>query len=254
MGFAPGDQPLAFKIFLMFKRELLNLGVVVAAIFILVAAAGSYLVAKLHQTSKLLAVDTFPGLVDAGLAEEQIYLDRRVLREMLFPHTAAYRAQMINSLAANHTAALWQDYATSIFEPEDRQNFQSMMLARSNYLAGEPRLFALVKAGRIPEATAWFYGDNREAFARYEADVRTLFEYNVQQGRDRAKILLAINRYVEWVIAIFGVMVLSLGLAVGFHLALGSSRRPAPGENLTGGGGCTAGGMNLNVKHKILNW
>ena len=98
------------------------------------------------------------------------------------------------------------------------------MQARSNYLAGEPQLFALVKAGRIPEATDYFYGRSRDAFALYEGCVRTLFEYNVEQGRNRAKILMAINRYVQVVIAIFGVMLFLLGLALGFRLAIGPSR------------------------------
>jgi len=212
----------------MFKRELVNLGLLTAGIFILVSASGWYLVEKLHQTSKMLAIDTLPGLVDAGQGEEQIYQDRRALRELLFSHTAAERKVMISLLSTNQSAELWLDYAKSIFEVEDNQNFQNMMLVRSNYLAGLPRFLSLVENGRIPEATDYFNGESRDMFVRYEAAVRTLFEYNVQQGRNRAESLLVINSYVKGVIAIFAVMLFLLGVAVGFRLALGSSRREIP--------------------------
>ena len=208
----------------MFQRELLTVGALAAAIFLAVAGAGWFTVRELHEYSSKLVEDTLPGLVDSGLAGERMHDNRHTMREMLFPHTASELDQLIGVLGTSRTEALWQDYATTIYEPEDQQNFQNMMQARSNYLAGEPRLFALVKAGRIPEATAHFHGGSWDAFARYETGVRTLFEYNVQQGRHRAKFLLEINRYVQGVIAIFGLVLFLLGLAAGFRLALGSTR------------------------------
>lgn len=211
----------------MFKRELFNLGFSTALICLIVVASGLFLVKKLHHTSEMLALDTLPGLVDAGLAEERIYQDRRVMREMLFPHTSAERTAMLSLVSTNFTDDLWQDYAKSIYEIEDGQNFQKMMILRSNYLAGLPQLFALVRNEHIPEATDYFNGDSRSAFTAYVTAVRTLFQYNVKQGRDRATVIVQSMHYVMWVLIIFSLMLFCLGLAVGFRVALGTPRRPS---------------------------
>ena len=88
----------------MFRRELFIAGTLAAAIFMAVAGAGWLTVHELHETSKMLVVDTLLGLADAGLAGEKMHDNRHRMHEMFFPHTAAERAQMIAMATTNSIA------------------------------------------------------------------------------------------------------------------------------------------------------
>jgi hypothetical protein len=204
----------------MLQRELLIVLSFVMMVFLGVAGTGWFAVQHLNQTSRKLALDTLPGLVEAGLAEERIYESRRVMREILFPHTVAERRVMVDFVQTNTANEEWQSYSTSIFEPEDQHNYETMMLARSNYLQTMPRFFDLVKAGNIDQATAYFYGGQDSLFRSYLAAVKSIFEYNVAQGRVRGQSILTATRYAPWAIGALCVVVFVFGLALGLRMAL----------------------------------
>jgi hypothetical protein len=203
----------------MFRRELFIAGALAAAIFMAVAGAGWLTVHELHETSRMLVVDTLPGLVDTGLAGEKMHDNRHTMYEMLFPHTAAERAQMIQQVKTNSTEPLWQDYTASIFEPADLQNYQVMMLVRSNYVQGAQRFLDLVTAGKMDEASAFFNGELSRSFQGYNDAAKILFDYNVRQGMDRGKIILDTANYSPWIIAGLSVLVFGFGLALGMRSA-----------------------------------
>lgn len=204
----------------MLQRELLIVLSLVMAVFLAVAGAGGLAVQKLNETSKKLVVDTLPGLVEAGLAAEQIHENRRLMREMLSPHTAAERLEMIGLVETNGADSHWHTYADYIFEPEDRQNYAAMLLIRSNYQQTYPPFFALVKVGKLAEATAYFNGEQRRLFQSYVASAKTLFEYNVRQGRARGQIILEATRYAPLAVGVLCVLIFIFGLALGLRLAL----------------------------------
>jgi hypothetical protein len=207
-------------------------GALAAAIFLAVAGAGWFTVRELHEYSSKLVEDTLPGLVDTGLAGERMHDNRHTMHEMLFPHTAAERAQMIEQVKTNSTDALWQDYTASIFEPADRQNYQTAMLTRSNYLQGCNQFLDLVSAGKIDEATVLFNGDLSQRFQRYNAAAKNLFDYNMWQGIGRGKIILETATYAPWVIAGVCVLMFGFGLLLGLRLVLSGAklnrRQPGP--------------------------
>lgn len=204
----------------MLQRELLIILAFVMAVFLGVAGTGWFAVQRLNQTSERLVMDTLPGLVEAGLAEERIHEGRHLMREMLFPHTADERLQLIGSMGTNAANAEWQKYQDSIFEPEDRQNFAAMMLIRSNYLQTVPHFCDLVRAGDMDKAGAYFYGDQSRLFRDYLASTETIFEYNVNQGAVRGRSILNATRYAPWTIGALCVLVFVFGLALGLRLAL----------------------------------
>ena len=208
----------------MFQREFIIITSVAAAIFLAVAGAGWFAVRELHETSRMLVVDTLPGLMEAGLAGERMHDNRHAMREMLALHTAAERAQMIALVRTNSTEALWQDYAASIYEPEDQQNYQTLMLARSNYLQGCEQFFGLVAAAKMDEAPAFFNGELNRRFQGYNDAAKKLFAYNVQQGIDRGKTILQATRYAPWAIGGLCVLVFVFGLALGLRSALSGGK------------------------------
>jgi len=194
-------------------------GVLAAAIFTAVAGTGWVVVRELHETSKMLVVDTMPGLVDAGLAVERMNDNRREMREMLGPRTAAERARMIAQVRTNSSDDLWRDYASSIFEPTDRQNYQAMMLVRSNYLQGCEQFLDLAARGKLDEATARLDGELSQNFKSYNDAAKKLFDYNVQQGIDRGKNILNTATYAPWIIAGLCVLMFGFGLVLGVRSA-----------------------------------
>jgi len=204
----------------MFQRELLIFLSLAATIFLAVAGAGGFAVHELHETSRKLVVDTLPGLVDAGLAEERMHDNRHTMHEMLFPHTVAERAQMIELVTTNNPEPLWRDYAGSIFEAEDRQNYEAMIQTRSNYLQGCEQFVGLVAAQKMDEATALFNGDLSHRFQNYNDAAKIVFDYNVRQGLDRGKRILASSRYAPWAIGGLCVLLFGLGLVLGLRSGL----------------------------------
>ena len=218
----------------MFRREFLTFGSLAAGIFVAVAGAGWWTVRELHETSRMLVVDTMPGLVDTGLAVERMGDNRRVMREMLDPHTTAERAQMIQMVRTNSTGPLWQDYTNSIFEATDRQNYQRMVFLRSNYVQICENYFNLVSAGRMEEASNLFYGDLSRTFQSYNNAAQKLFAYNAQQGIRRGKIILNSARYAPWFIGGLCVLVFVFGIAMGLRLFFSGTRpvRKRPTQRL----------------------
>jgi len=208
----------------MFRREFLIIGSLAAGIFLAVAAAGWFSVRELRETSRMLVVDTMPGLVDTGLAVERMNDNRRAMREMLDPHTAAERAQMIQMVRTNSTGPLWQDYTNSIFEVTDRLNYQGMMFMRSNYIQSCEEYFNLVSAGKTEEASALFYGELSRKFQGYNDAAKKLFNYNVQQGMGRGKTILNSAQYAPWIIAGLCMLVFVVGIALGLRLFFSGTR------------------------------
>lgn len=213
----------------MFQRELITISFLAAAIFLTVLGAGWFGVRALHETSRQLVVDTLPGLVDAGQAEERMHDNRHLMREMLAAHTAAERARMIESVQTNSTDSLWSDYANSIFETEDAQNFQNAMLARSNYLQGCAQFFTLVTAEKTDQATALFNGELSRRFQAYNAATEKIFDYNVRQGLARGQSILGTARYAPCAIGLLCVLLFVFGLILGLRSALGGTSKP-PGR------------------------
>jgi hypothetical protein len=209
----------------MFRREFLILGGTMAAIFLSVAGSGFFEVRELHETSVKLVVDTLPGLVDAGLAQERINDNRFILREMLDPHTETERLQMIQTVKTNASKPLWQDYAARIFDEEDRKNYQSMMQVRAEYFQGCEQFQALVRTGNINAASAYFYGELTRRFLAYNTAVEKLFRYNVQQGIARGEIIRANSCYAPWIISVLCVVVFGLGLTMGVRAAWSGGQR-----------------------------
>ena len=204
----------------MYRKEFLVITLVAVVLFLAVAGAGWSAILKLQNTSKMLVVDTLPGLVDTGQAIERMNDNRRTMFGMLNARTGAERAQLLALVRTNSTDTLWSDYTTSIFEPEDRQNYQAMVLVRSNYLQGCEAYFEMLSVGKTNEASNFFYGDLSRNFRSYNEAAKKLFNYNVRQGKDRGEIIIHITSFSLWVIAGVSVFLFVIGLFFGMRYSL----------------------------------
>jgi hypothetical protein len=126
---------------------------------------------------------------------------------------------------SNSSAAIWRDYAGSIFESADRQTYEAMMAARTNYVQDCDRFLDQVTAGQTNEATAYFNSELARRFQSYEAAVNQVFAYKVRQGADRGKTILNAARYAPLAIAGLCVLIFLLGLALGLRSALSGRQK-----------------------------
>ena len=211
----------------MFQREFLLITSISASIFLAVASMAWFSFEQLHRTSSKLVVDTLPGLMDAGMASERMCANRHAMRLMLAPANATNRLQMIAQVQANNTDKLWQDYETSIYENEDRQNFQKMMATRQDYLIACQQFYGLVTAGKMAEAATFFDGDLSARFHRYEDAVKVMFDYNVRQGTARGERFLKTERYAPAIMAGLAVFIFLLGLVLGMRFTLSGAVNPS---------------------------
>ncbi|MEI8287861.1 MAG: MCP four helix bundle domain-containing protein [Verrucomicrobiota bacterium] len=204
----------------MFKRELLIVALVLSTLVLATAGAGLYAINALNQIAENIVIDTLPGLATAGMATGRMNDNRHTMREMLVAKTGAECEQLMKQLEANRTDALWRDYEKSINESKDRNNFQNMMLVRSNYIKGYEKFCSLVLAGKKSEAESFYNGEFFRQFSAYNTAAKCLFDYNVKQGVVRGNSLMRATAFAPWLIGVFCVPLFIIGYALGLRTSL----------------------------------
>jgi hypothetical protein len=99
------------------------------------------------------------------------------------------------------------------------------MTARKEYLDGCQHFSDMVSSGKEEEASAFFEGDLSTLFHRYDGAAKTLFNFNVRQGNERAEKILKTARYAPVVVAGLTVLVFLFGLLLGMQSAMSGSAR-----------------------------
>ncbi|HEX9045951.1 MAG TPA: MCP four helix bundle domain-containing protein [Verrucomicrobiae bacterium] len=211
----------------MFRREFFVIVTVAAIIFLAVAGAGWFAVAHLRAASTQLVQDTLPGLMDAGAASERMHENRHRMRLMLESTNADACRELITEVSTNSTEKLWQDYAQSIYEPNDARNYSNLIAVRKEYLGECQRFFELVTNGNKADAAVFFNGQLGDSFKRYNDAANTLFTYNVRQGVERGDKILVAARYTPLAVAALTVIVFFVGFLLGLRFIL-TGQLPAP--------------------------
>jgi hypothetical protein len=201
----------------MFRRELLILGGLMAMVFLMVAAAGVWVGRTIRDDADKIALDTLPGLVDAGAA--MALTQDNWLRVQLIANSqsAAEQKTLIEHIEANSNEGFWRDYAQSVYGPKEQHEFRELMAARGNFVQLRQDFFRFIKTSRGAEVNAFLQQKLTPAYEKYRTCSKRLFEYNAQLGRERATKVVWIARMVPLVLAICGVTVFAFGLAVGLH-------------------------------------
>ncbi|TAK98850.1 MAG: hypothetical protein EPO07_11460 [Verrucomicrobia bacterium] len=206
----------------MFQKEVIALGLTAIIIFTLVAGAASLAIRAVERDAKLVAQDTLPGLVNAGEALNRI--QENWLNATLLLHTpdAPTRARLIEKVNTNATDAFWEKYQESIFGQRDADTFKDMQQCRTEFIALRKEYFELVAAGKMDDAARLYESQLKAAFEKYRNNSLALFTYNADLGQSRADRILQISTWTPFALAGFCVLVLMLGVFVGFKATLGA--------------------------------
>lgn len=204
----------------MFRREFLILCSLAVGLFLLVAAAGFGIGHTLSVDSNKIATDTLPSLVDAGRAIS--VAQENWLRVQLVGNAAspAEQTALISQIRTNSNEGVWQDYGHSVYETEERLEYQDLLSARAAFLQLREEYFALALAGNGSAARPFLQEKLNPAFQRYLASSRLLFQFNARAGVKRAARMVWISRLGPPILAASAVIIFGFGLLAGLRGAL----------------------------------
>src|SRR5689334_19833488 len=130
----------------MFRKELIIMGTLALAVFLLVAVIASWAVKQVQRDGRLLAEDTIPGLVYAGEALNRMSDNWMTVQLILNAEQPSARAALMKKIDANSTVAAWQYYEAAISDPRDRKLFDEMKNRRAEFFAKRMEFFELTSA------------------------------------------------------------------------------------------------------------
>jgi len=194
--------------------------VLALGVFGLVVGGSFWVGHVIRNDASMIAADTLPGLVDAGAAMAVTQENWLRAHLLLNERSAAERAALMQQIRANSNEALWQEYGQAIYAAEDAKAYAELMKAQKDYLKLREEFFALVEAGRIPEANVSITRGLSSAYQHYLACSQKLFEYNARTGRQRAAKVIGVSRIAPFVIGLSGLVVFAFGTLVGLRGAL----------------------------------
>lgn len=206
----------------MFRKELLILGSFAVAVFLMVAFLSSWAVRAGQREGRLLAMDTFPGLVYAGEAMNRInenWFDAYLLLNMESP---GVRSDLIQKIEANSALPAWRRYNAAIFDQRDQQLFNQMERNRDEYLVERAEYFQRIEASRMEEAKILFESRLKPAFEKYRDSARNMFAFNARIGKQRANRLIRFSWWTPYALASLCVLLVLAGVFIGFKASLGA--------------------------------
>jgi hypothetical protein len=206
----------------MFRKELIILGSLALGVFLFVAGVASLAVRAVQRDGSLLARDTLPGLLTSGQAMRRMEQNWFMTHELLDIESPGTRENLIQKINDNSTEFIWRDYQLEIHNGEAEQLFRELIASRNRFLATRSRYFDLVRISDNTAAKQLFETELGQAFESYRRAAGAIFKSNAAEGRARAYRLIRRSRWAPYALAAFSVMVLFVGVMVGFKASLGA--------------------------------
>jgi hypothetical protein len=126
-------------------------------ILLLAGGLGYVSVSQLKRNADLIVNDTLPGLSFGGQANAYLADASRTLLLIVTENPGRRQAirQEIQALS-QRTSGYIEKYKNSIFEAEDRANYQALLKERADYIQIRERVIELAFAGKKDEALALY--------------------------------------------------------------------------------------------------
>jgi hypothetical protein len=201
------------------SRRLISFrGTAVAAIVLmLIGALGFVSLNILKQQASLIVHDTLPGLSYAGEANAYIGDASRTLM-FITDEDPEHRKQIREDMTgfSARTTKYLNLYRTQINTEEDSTNFQALIHLRSSYIHIRNHVLDLASQGKEKEALVIFNETLMPAHLQVKKAGDRLFEYNMEQGRERGERIMKFCTMTQVLLAVASVVI----FAVGFFLGL----------------------------------
>ena len=206
----------------MYRRELVMMGCLAAMVFAGIAALSFYFAHTLQHEARMVALDSLPGLVNTGEAIARLNDNWQTIQNVSDPMESPERNRLIQQIKANSTAALWQNYEKSIYDPKDRALFNETYALRSKYLLLLNDYYDVSAAQKTDEAKKFLKEKIAPAFQAYKSHAVQLFKLNQVAANRRAHSIIRASVWLPFITAAFCTGVFLLGVITGLKGAFGS--------------------------------
>jgi hypothetical protein len=206
----------------MYRKEFFILSTVALSIFATVAVVSLMMQRALQRSAEVLAIDTLPGLINAGAAIDRMSDNWQNLRSLTELPTAQARSNMIQKIEANNTQELWKRYGASTFDSRDRQLFEQTLISRTNSRVLVFQYYDQVNAQKLESAREFLNTVVQPAFLQYKSNAFGLFQLNTEVGQQHAAHIIRLSHWLPIFVGLFCLLVFLLGVFVGLKGAFGS--------------------------------
>jgi hypothetical protein len=185
-------------------------------ILLLAGGLGYVSVSQLKRNADLIVNDTLPGLSFGGQANAYLADASRTLLLIVTENPGRRQAirQEIQALS-QRTSGYIEKYKNSIFEAEDRANYQALLKERADYIQIRERVIELAFAGKKDEALALYDESLVPAHKRVKSAGDKVFEYNMRQGETRGRSIMAICTATQIIVTVVSVVIFIAGFFIG---------------------------------------
>ena len=170
-------------------------------------------VVSLNKISDSIVTDSLPGVIEAGKLNRALVENQLRCIRMLSAKTASERSAIEGEIAeiSKSVADAMASYEATIFDEQDRANFETTKARRADYLKAREQYFALLESD-TEAATKFSQEQLRSTYKQYAAAGEVLLDFNAAQGSQRGTNLSAEVSRDVWVISIVGVISLIVGI------------------------------------------
>ncbi|HEX7655037.1 MAG TPA: methyl-accepting chemotaxis protein [Verrucomicrobiae bacterium] len=165
------------------KRILMGTG----GLCLIIAAMGLFAVWQIHVLngiSDAITKDSLPGIIYAGRMKS-LLADNQIRSCMLLLAKNADRQQQLRAeiaATASLSSQTMSNYEATVYEAEDRANFDRLKSSRQNYSQLRQQYFSLVESN-APAAADFLDASLTPAYLSYAQAADVLLDFNAKNGR-----------------------------------------------------------------------
>ena len=187
-----------------------------SVVLIIAGVLGYISVSHLKRNAKLIVEDTMPGLSYAGAANAYLADAMRTLLVIVTEDPEQRRAirEEIADLS-QRTAGYLERYGGLIYSAEERTNYETLLRERKAYLQIRDQVLGLALGGKKSEALALYNQAMMPAHKRVKGAGDKLFEFNMHEGEERGRNILAVCTATQIMVAALSVAVFLAGFFIG---------------------------------------
>jgi methyl-accepting chemotaxis protein len=197
--------------------------IAVSSLILLAAVIGGVSLNRLLVLGELtrgLVDDVQPGLRYSGAIRAEVLDYRNRETQLLITKSAAEVDETLSRLNQNLTALrkYEAEYEKTANTEEEKALLAAHRAALETYFKTHDKLEALVRAGDMEGAMAYFRGEQRKAYRTMLPTVDKIVEFNAANGEKARERAMDIQKSAEATMAVIIVAALVLGAGLGYSL------------------------------------
>ncbi|HLP76168.1 MAG TPA: methyl-accepting chemotaxis protein [Candidatus Paceibacterota bacterium] len=200
-----------------------------ATILVLVAILGGVSFTLLQQAKSAnvdMTGDALPGTIAIAKIANKIESIQIAVLRAIMAKTPEDRTKWEGEIAtqAEENAKYLKEYEGTIHKAEDRENFNALVAARTQYITARATLFELCNAGKESEANAWNLSSVRPAYLAFAKKAEDMLQWNINEANDAsARSTKAVNR-ADAATGMLSISVIVIGLAFAWFIVFDLNR------------------------------